>query len=80
MPTYFAHLATITIRLPLDIDREAELRALRQAGIPVNAQGQVEAGYLFQRDGRGQKRFTVFRWFAGDVDSRPVQLRERQAH
>lgn len=75
MTTYFAHIATVTLRLPFDTAFDVQLDALRRAGIPMGALGQVETSYLFEHESRGRTRYTVFRWFAGDVVSAPTLLR-----
>ncbi|MDQ0570042.1 hypothetical protein QFZ42_001876 [Variovorax paradoxus] len=41
--------ATVTLRLPSDIESAEELAALRFAGIPMDGDGYAESGYLFVR-------------------------------
>lgn len=63
------HSATITLRLPVGIDADAEIAALRAAGIPVDALGNVERGFLFVRFSNGWgTRTNIFRWFAGSIE------------
>ncbi|OAK55364.1 hypothetical protein A3K87_31760 [Variovorax paradoxus] len=62
----FMHTATVTLRLPLDIASDDEMAALRCAGIPVDALGNAESGYLFVR--LGNRRCNIFRWFAVTPD------------
>ncbi|WP_422086768.1 hypothetical protein [Variovorax sp.] len=62
----FMHTATVTLRLPFDIAPDEEMAALRSAGIPVDALGNAESGYLFVR--LDSKRCNIFRWFAGVLD------------
>ncbi|GER21491.1 MULTISPECIES: hypothetical protein [Variovorax] len=63
------HSATITLRLPIGIDADAEIAALRAAGIPVDALGNAERGFLFVRAGNNWKnRANIFRWFAGRIE------------
>lgn len=71
MPKY--HTATITLKLPAGMDAEAEVKALRAAGIPVDALGNAERGFLFVRStSNWRNRFNIFRWFAGDrIGQRP---------
>uniref|UniRef100_UPI000D3BE01A hypothetical protein n=1 Tax=unclassified Variovorax TaxID=663243 RepID=UPI000D3BE01A len=68
MTRRLVHSATVTLRLPLDIGAEEETAALRGAGIPVDALGNAESGYLFVR--LGGNRCNIFRWFAA-VARRP---------
>ncbi|RUR71217.1 hypothetical protein EJP67_29655 [Variovorax guangxiensis] len=68
MPKRTIHNATITLKLPSDIAAGAEVDALRAAGIPVDALGQAEQGFLFVRLGDGgRSRTNIFRWFACEV-------------
>jgi hypothetical protein len=60
------HKATVTIRLPRDIESAEELAALRSAGIPIDADGYAVSGYLFIRLTRS--RHHMFRWFAKELD------------
>ncbi|WP_257884603.1 hypothetical protein [Variovorax sp. RO1] len=63
------HSATITLRLPVGIDADAEIAALRAAGIPVDALGNAERGFLFVRFSNGWgNRTNIFRWFAGSIE------------
>ncbi|WP_200936051.1 hypothetical protein [Variovorax sp. Root411] len=56
------------MKLPFDLDASEEVTALRAAGIPVDAQGNAERGFLFVRFGEGRgKQINIFRWFAGGV-------------
>jgi hypothetical protein len=64
MPRQIIHNATVTLKLPADISPNAEFSALRAAGIPVDALGNVESGYLFVRYPRDLGRPNIFRWFA----------------
>ena len=62
------HNATVTLKLPFDMDPGAEISALQAAGIPVNALGNAERGFLFVRFSDGWKnKATIFRWFASEV-------------
>jgi hypothetical protein len=68
MPRHLIHSATITLKLPFDMDTDAEITALRAAGIPVDALGNAERGFLFVRFSDGwRNRANIFRWFAGDI-------------
>lgn len=68
MPRRTIHSATITLKLPFDLDASEEVTALRAAGIPVDAQGNAERGFLFVRFGEERgKQTNIFRWFAGGV-------------
>jgi hypothetical protein len=61
------HNATITLKLPFDMDTGAKVTALRAAGIPVDAEGNEQQGFLFVRSSDGLRgRTNIFRWFAGD--------------
>ncbi|HEX7863674.1 MAG TPA: hypothetical protein VF555_01930 [Variovorax sp.] len=55
--------ATVTLKLPFDIASDAELTALRDAGIPVNDQGVAASGFLHMRT-TSDYRSHIFRWFA----------------
>jgi hypothetical protein len=58
------HNATITVQLPCSLGAQAEITALRLAGIPVDDLGNATSGYLFLRTtGRGNHRTNTFRWF-----------------
>lgn len=71
MPRRTIHNATITLKLPFDIGAAAEISALRAAGIPVDALGNAEHGFLFVRFSDGwRNRTNIFRWFAGEVAQR----------
>jgi hypothetical protein len=62
------HNATITLKLPFDMDTGAKVTALRAAGIPVDAEGNELQGFLFVRSSDGLKsRSNIFRWFASEV-------------
>lgn len=63
MTKLLMHTATVTLSLPFDIDSEAEVTALRRAGIPVDALGNAESGYLFMRLSNNHCD-NIFRWFA----------------
>ena len=65
MPKPSIHTATVTISLPFDIGSDEEVAALRIAGIPVDALGNAQFGFLFVRSGGGSNRRNIFRWFAG---------------
>ncbi|BEP45883.1 hypothetical protein GmRootV15_64720 (plasmid) [Variovorax sp. V15] len=72
MPRRTIHNATVTLKLPFDIGASAELIALRAAGIPVDALGNAERGFLFVRSSHGRRSQTnIFRWFAGKVGQVP---------
>lgn len=72
MPRPPIHNATITLKLPSDMETNAEIRALRAAGIPVDALGNAERGFLFVRFSDGwRNRANIFRWFAGDIGQDP---------
>ncbi|UVH54752.1 hypothetical protein NWF24_18085 [Variovorax paradoxus] len=54
------------------METNAEIRALRAAGIPVDALGNAERGFLFVRFSDGwRNRANIFRWFAGDIGQDP---------
>ena len=57
------HMATVTLKLPFEITHDAELAALRAAGIPVDDLGVAESGFLHMRT-TSDYRSHVFRWFA----------------
>lgn len=92
MPRKNIHNATITVKLPFDLGAGAEVAALRAAGIPVDALGNAEQGFLFVRFGDGWKnQANIFRWFAcavqpaesagskpGQQVPRPQQQRHRR--
>ncbi|NVM90825.1 hypothetical protein [Variovorax sp. SG517] len=61
--------ATVTLKLPLDIPSDAELTALRDAGIPVDDRGVAASGFLYMRT-TSDYRSHIFRWFAnsGSMD------------
>jgi hypothetical protein len=62
------HNATITVQLPWYLNANAEIAALRAAGIPVDELGSATSGYLFVRTtGRGNHRTNTFRWFAAGI-------------
>ncbi|MBB3641597.1 MULTISPECIES: hypothetical protein [Variovorax] len=66
------HNATVTLKLPFDIGAHAELTALRAAGIPVDAMGNAQHGFLFVRLSNGRRsQNNIFRWFAGEVGQTP---------
>ncbi|SOE06155.1 hypothetical protein SAMN05518800_6777 [Variovorax sp. YR752] len=72
MPRHPIHSATITLKLPSDMAIDAEIMALRAAGIPVDALGNAERGFLFVRFSDGwRNRANIFRWFAGDIGQGP---------
>jgi hypothetical protein len=58
------HIATVTLKLPFEITHDAELAALRAAGIPVDDQGVAASGFLHMRT-TSDYRSHIFRWFAG---------------
>jgi hypothetical protein len=58
------HMATVTLKLPFEITHDAELAALRAAGIPVDDQGVAASGFLHMRT-TSDYRSHIFRWFAG---------------
>lgn len=60
------HMATVTLSLPVDIGLDAEIAALRRAGIPVDAFGNAEFGFLFMRLSNN-RRDNIFRWFATEL-------------
>lgn len=71
MPRHPIHSATITLKLPFGMESEKEITALRAAGIPVDALGNAERGFLFVRFSDGwRSQANVFRWFAGDLGQR----------
>ncbi|WP_432726857.1 hypothetical protein [Variovorax sp. W6] len=62
------HNATITLKLPCDMDTGARVTALRAAGVPVDAEGNAQQGFLFVRSGDGYKsQVSIFRWFPDEV-------------
>lgn len=72
MAKLFMHMATVTLCLPFDIDSEAEVTALRCAGIPVDALGNAESGYLFVRLSNNRCD-NIFRWFANQLEQKCPQ-------
>jgi len=71
MPRHSIHSATITLKLPFGMETDEEITALRAAGIPVDALGNAERGFLFVRFSDGwRNRANVFRWFASDLGQR----------
>lgn len=72
MARRMAHNATITLKLPFDLDTAAKVAALRAAGVPVDAEGNARQGFLFVRSGDGcRSRVNIFRWFADEVGLAP---------
>lgn len=72
MPRRAIHNATVTLKLPSDIGAGEEITALRAAGIPVDALGNAQRGFLFVRLGKAQgNRTNIFRWFAREVGQAP---------
>jgi len=68
MPSHPIHSATITLKLPSDMDADAEITALRAVGIPVDALGNAQRGFLFVRFSNGWgNQANIFRWFASEV-------------
>lgn len=68
MSKRIVHSATLTLKLPVGLKADAELLALRQAGIPVDALGNAQQGFLFVRRTNARKNQTnIFRWFAGEI-------------
>ena len=57
------HKATVTLKLPFEIAPDAELTALRAAGIPVDDLGVATSGFLHMRT-TSDYRSHIFRWFA----------------
>jgi hypothetical protein len=53
---------TTTLKLPYETSPDAELSALRAAGIPVNDFGVATTGFLHVRTTRDY-RSRIFRWF-----------------
>jgi hypothetical protein len=50
------------------MDADAEITALRAAGIPVDVPGNAQRGFLFVRFSNGwSNQANIFRWFAGEV-------------
>ncbi|MDH6594453.1 hypothetical protein M2165_004342 [Variovorax sp. TBS-050B] len=65
------HNATVTLQLPYYLSADAEVAALRAAGIPVDELGNATSGYLFVRTtGRADHRTNTFRWFAAGIGQR----------
>lgn len=68
MARRMVHNATITLKLPFDLDTEAKVKALRAAGVPVDAEGNARQGFLFVRSGDGYRsQVSIFRWFPDEV-------------
>lgn len=59
------HSATITLKLPCHTAPDEAIVAMRAAGIPVDALGVAEAGFLHMRTTQDY-RSHVFRWFANE--------------
>ena len=75
MVTQVIHNATITLQLPFGMSANAEVAALRAAGIPVDGLGNAMSGYLFVRTtGRGDNRTNTFRWFATSIGRDPIDV------
>ncbi|QFZ83539.1 hypothetical protein GFK26_12605 [Variovorax paradoxus] len=70
MAKLLKHMATVTLRLPFGIGSDAEVAALRRAGIPVDALGNAEFGYLFMRPSNNRCD-NIFRWFATELMQNP---------
>lgn len=70
MAKLLMHTATVTLILPFDIESDAEVQALRSAGIPVDALGNAESGYLFVRLANNRCD-NIFRWFPNKKFSKP---------
>lgn len=69
MPRRPIHSATITLKLPFGMKGDAEIAALRAAGIPVDALGNAQRGFLFVRAIDGSRgRTNIFRWFAEGIN------------
>ena len=60
-PAY--HRPTTTLKMPIDAEPAAELRALQAAGIPVDERGRPKSGFLHMRTTQDY-RHHIFRWFA----------------
>lgn len=69
MAKLLMHTATVTLILPFDIESDAEVQALRSAGIPVDALGNAESGYLFVRLSNNRCD-NIFRWFAKGLEQK----------
>ncbi|WP_395316822.1 hypothetical protein [Variovorax sp. UC74_104] len=68
MAKRMVHNATITLKLPFDLDTDARVKALRAAGVPVDAEGNARQGFLFVRSGDGYRSMVdIFRWFPDEV-------------
>ena len=68
MARRMVHNATITLKLPCDMETGARVTALRAAGVPVDAEGNAQQGFLFVRSGDGYKsQVSIFRWFPDEV-------------
>ncbi|MDP9917447.1 hypothetical protein J2W24_003098 [Variovorax boronicumulans] len=69
MAKLLMHTATVTLSLPFDIGSDAEVAALRGAGIPVDALGNAAFGYLFMRLSNNRCD-NIFRWFATGLEQK----------
>ena len=68
MARRMVHNASITLKLPRDMETGARVTALRAAGVPVDAEGNAQQGFLFVRSGDGYKsQVSIFRWFPDEV-------------
>ncbi|MDR6517523.1 hypothetical protein J2789_000185 [Variovorax paradoxus] len=68
MAKRIVHSATLTLKLPAGIEPGAEFVALRKAGIPVDALGNVQQGFLFVRTSyAGKNQTNIYRWFANEI-------------
>jgi len=78
MARRMVHNATITLKLPRDMETGARVTALRAAGVPVDAEGNAQQGFLFVRQGDGYKsQLSIFRWFPDEVG--PITRRTESA-
>ena len=74
MAKRIVHSATLTLKLPAGIEPGAEFVALRKAGIPVDALGNVQQGFLFIRTSYARKnRTNIYRWFASEIGPPPFK-------
>ena len=74
MAKRIVHSATLTLKLPADIKAGAEFLALRKAGVPVDALGNVQQGFLFVRTSyAGKNRTNISRWFAKEIGQLPFK-------
>ena len=74
MSKRIVHSATLTLKLPADIDGNAEFVALREAGIPVDVRGDVQQGFLFVRTSHARNnRTNIYRWFANEIRQPPSE-------